>query len=44
MRFTRHVAWMGAWKIIKNLVRKPEGASLGRHKCRWKDYIDIYLR
>jgi hypothetical protein len=34
----------GHGKYIRNLVRKPEGVSLGRHKCRWKDNVDVYLR
>jgi hypothetical protein len=36
--------YWGHGKYIKNPVRKPEGVSLGKHKCRWKDIIDIYLR
>lgn len=33
----------GHGKYIKNPVIKPEGVSLGKHKCRWKDKFEIYL-
>jgi hypothetical protein len=40
-----HVAHMGELRnAYKILVRKPEGRSLGRPRCRWKDNIRMYLR
>jgi hypothetical protein len=40
-----NVACMGKINVYKILVRKPEGKRpLGRPRCRWENYIVIYLK
>jgi hypothetical protein len=45
MRWAGHVAGMGEKRnAYRILVGKPEGKRpLGRHRCRWMDYIKMDL-
>jgi hypothetical protein len=46
MRWEKHIARTGEMKYAyKTSVGKSERkGTLGRHRCRWKDYIKIDLR